>query len=441
MGHKERKLVAAHHAWLAYFAFLLVTSWATCGSSVTLLLCVHSNPAYHAMPTTDNRQLTTKTYIYCDYAAGAPCRPEAIEAFGRYSTEQYANPGAHHPMAYVAKRHLYELHERAARVLGADPREIIFTSGGTESDALALRGTLEAASEGRNELVVSGIEHHAVLLEAQRLEAEGVVVHYTPVTREGVVDLDALRGQVNERTALVSVMYANNETGVIQPVQEVARIARAAGAKFHCDAVQAFGKLPVNPREIGADLLSLAGAKFGGPKGAGLLYNEMTNRIAPVIVGGPQEWGYRAGTEPMSGIAAMVVAMELAEAERERVWPPVARVRDRLEELLMAELGDDVRVNGQGAPRLPNVSNISFLHIEGQALAIELGEQGYCVGLGSACAPGETDPSHVLAAMGVSWEDAIGCIRVSFGPDITMEQGERLAALCVADYRRLRKLG
>jgi cysteine desulfurase len=390
---------------------------------------------------TPESAVTTKDYIYCDHAAGGPCRAEALAAYTEYSAAHFANPGAHHPTAYIAKKHLVELHERAARVLGVDPREIIFTSGGTESDALAVHGVMRNAAPGRNELVVSGIEHHAVLLEAQRLEQQGLTVHYAPVTRDGVIDLDALKHMVTPKTALVSVMYANNETGVIQPVREVAEIAHAAGAKFHCDAVQAFGKLEVKPREIGADLLSLASAKFGGTKGTGLLYNEMTNRISPMMVGGPQEWGFRPGTEDLPGMAGMVAAMELADAERGKVWQPVERVRDKLEAELESKLGKHVRINGKGAPRLPNISNISFLDIEGQAMAIELGEQGYCVGLGSACAPGETDPSHVLAAMGVSWEDAIGCIRVSFGPDITPEQGKRLAALCTANYERLRELG
>ncbi len=385
--------------------------------------------------------MTFKEYVYCDYAAGAPCRREALDAFATYATRHYANPGAHHPMAYIAKKHLWELHERMGRVIGADPREVVFTSGGTESDVLALRGIMESAEPPRNELVVSAIEHHAVLLEAQRLEQRGATVSYAPVTPRGVIDLDALRLMVNERTALISVMYANNETGVIQPVAEVAGIAHAAGAKFHCDAVQAFGKVPLNPKEFGADMMTIAGAKFGAPKGTGLLYNEMTNRIAPVIVGGPQEWGYRAGTEDMSGMAGLAAAMEAADAEREQAWPRVAELRDRLEETLLEALADHIRVNGRGAPRLPNVSNISFLHIEGQAMAIELGEQGYCVGLGSACAPGETDPSHVLAAMGLSWEDAIGCIRISFSPDITQEQVDRLANLCIANYRNLRGLG
>ncbi len=385
--------------------------------------------------------MSTKSYIYCDYAAGTPCRPEALAAFAEFATGHYANPGAHHPLAYIAKKHLYDLHDRMGRAIGADPREIVFTSGGTESDVLALRGMLAAAKAPRNELVISAIEHHAVLLEAQRLERAGARVHYAPVSADGVIELDALRRVVSERTALVSVMYANNETGVLQPVHEVAKIAHAAGAKYHCDAVQAFWKLPVNPKEIGADLLTLAGAKFGGPKGTGILYNEMTNRLAPVIIGGPQEWGYRAGTENLSGMAALAVAMELADAERERAWPRVEALRNRLEEMLSKALGDNVRINGAGAPRLPNISNISFLHIEGQAMAIQLGEAGYCVGLGSACAPGETDPSHVLAAMGLTWEDAIGCIRFSFGPDITDEQVNGLADLCVANYKHLRGLG
>lgn len=385
--------------------------------------------------------MTARDYTYCDYAAGAPCRPEALAAFAEFATQQYANPGAHHPQAYVAKKHLWELHQRMGRVLGADPREIIFTSGGTESDVLALRGVMQNAKAPRNELVISAIEHHAVLLEAQRMERAGARVQYVPVMPDGVIDLTALRKLVSGRTALVSVMYANNETGVIQPVREVAEIAHAAGAKYHCDAVQAFWKLHVKPREIGADLLTLAGAKFGAPKGTGLLYNEMTNRLTPVIVGGPQEWGYRAGTEDLCGMAAMATAMELAESERERVWPRVAGLRNGLEDALVKGLGENVRINGCDAMRLPNISNISFLHIEGQAMAIELGEQGFSVGLGSACAPGETDPSHVLAAMGLSWEDAIGCIRVSFGPDIAAAQVEQLAALCISNYKRLRGLG
>ncbi|MBK8206218.1 MAG: cysteine desulfurase [Planctomycetes bacterium] len=385
--------------------------------------------------------MSTKQYTYCDYAAGAPCRPEALAAFAEFATQHYSNPGAHHPLAYMAKKHLYELHERMGRAIGADPREIVFTSGGTESDILAVRGMLAEAKAPRNELVISAIEHHAVLLEAQRLERAGTRVHYAPVSASGVVDLEALRRMVSERTALVSVMYANNETGVLQPVHEVAKIAHAAGAKYHCDAVQAFWKLPVNPKEIGADLLTLAGAKFGGPKGTGILYNEMTNRLAPVIIGGPQEWGYRAGTEDLSGMAALAVAMELANAEQGRVWTHVEGLRNRLEETLAKALGEHIRINGAGAARLPNISNISFLHIEGQAMAIQLGEAGFCVGLGSACAPGETDPSHVLAAMGSSWEDAIGCIRVSFGPDITEQQVDRLAQLCIGNYKHLRGLG
>lgn len=385
--------------------------------------------------------MSVKEYVYCDFAAGAPCRAEVLEVFNEYALRQYSNPGAHHPLAYIAKKHLWELHERMGRVIGADPREIIFTSGGTESDVLALRGVMDSAEAPRNELVISAIEHHAVLLEAQRMEKAGTKVHYVPVDADGVIDLDALRNSVGERTTLVSVMYANNETGVIQPVKEVGEIAHAAGAKFHCDAVQAFWKVFLDPKDFGADLMSLAGAKFGGPKGTGLLYNEMTNRISPVIVGGPQEWGYRAGTEDLSGMAALAKAMEIAQAERETVWPRVAGIRDAMEKRIVAGLGEQARINGGNAPRLPNISNISFLEIEGQALAIELGEQGYCVGLGSACAPGETDPSHVLAAMGLSWEDAIGCIRISFGPDITEAQANRLADLCVANYKALKGLG
>ncbi|MHC4840223.1 MAG: cysteine desulfurase family protein [Planctomycetota bacterium] len=375
---------------------------------------------------------------YADYAAGAPIREEALEVYSKFAREQFANASAHHPMAYAAKLELERCHQRAAKVLGVDAREVVFTSGGTEADVLALHGVMTASE--RTELVVSAIEHHAVLHEADRWQGAGKTVHSAPVNSDGVIDLEALRGLVGEKTALVSVMFANNETGVIQPVKQVADIAHAAGAMFHTDAVQALGKMDVKPNEIGADLLSLASAKFAGPKGVGLLFNRMTNRIAPLIVGGAQEWNLRAGTENTSGIAAMVTAMELADAEQS-CWTEVARLRDLLEERLVAGLGESVVLHGKGASRLPNISSVSFKNIEGQALGIELGEQGFSVGLGSACAPGETDPSHVLAAMGVNWEDAQGVVRFSFGPDITEAEIVKLADLCVANYKALCGLG
>ena len=383
--------------------------------------------------------------IYLDHNATTPLDPAVLEAMLPYLREHHGNPSSVHAAGQAARRGIDRARRQVAELVGASESEVTFTSGGSEADNLALAGVMQAAvgasEPARRELIVSRIEHPAVLEHAAALEARGFVVRRLEVTAAGLVDPEALRALVCEQTALVSVMYANNETGVIQPVKEVGEIAHAAGAKFHCDAVQAFWKLALKPKEIGADLMSLAGAKFGGPKGTGLLYNEMTNRISPVIVGGPQEWGYRAGTEDMSGMAALATAMELSEAEREKIWPRVEKIRDAMEERIIDGLGAQVRINGKGAPRLPNISNISFLEIEGQALAIELGEQGYCVGLGSACAPGETDPSHVLAAMGLSWEDAIGCIRVSFGPDITAEQANRLADLCVANYKHLKGIG
>ncbi|MCC6572640.1 MAG: cysteine desulfurase [Planctomycetes bacterium] len=382
-----------------------------------------------------------KSYIYCDWAAGGPPRVEVFDAVRKYATEHFANPGAHHPLAYIARRQLMELHERAAKIFACDPREIIFTSGGTESDILALRGVMALRAGGRDELVVSMIEHHAVLLCAEQMQAEGFKVRFAPVTADGVVDLAALKLLVNERTSLVSVMYANNETGVVQPVAEIARLAHDAGARYHCDAVQAMGKVDLKPRDFGADLMSLAGAKFGGPKGTGLLFNRMTGRLAPLMVGGPQEWGYRAGTEDTPGQAGITTALELAEAERANVWPRVQKIRDAMEAKLTRALGADIRINGRKAPRLPNISNISFLGIEGQALGIELGEAGFCVGLGSACAPGETDPSHVLRAMGLSFEDAQGCIRISFGADIKEADADRLADECIKHYGRLKVLG
>ncbi|MCF6228750.1 MAG: cysteine desulfurase [Planctomycetes bacterium] len=375
---------------------------------------------------------------YCDYAAGAPMRDEAIEIYTTVAREQFANASAHHPMAYAARLELDKYHAKAAKVLGADAREIIFTSGGTEADLLAIHGVMSLSD--RDEIVVSAIEHHAVLHEAERWQARGKKLHIAPVTADGVIDLEALKALVNENTALVSVMLANNETGVIQPVKKVAEIAHVVGAIYHCDAVQAIGKMDVPPHEIGADLLTLASAKFAGPKGVGLLFNRMTNRITPLMVGGAQEWNLRAGTENTSGIAAMVKALELANSEQDR-WVEVEKVRNLLESHLEKGLGDDVIIHGSNVARLPNISRVSFKNIEGQALGIELGEQGFSVGLGSACAPGETDPSHVLAAMGVNWEDAQGVVRFSFGPEITEGEIVRLAELCVANYKALRGLG
>jgi len=374
--------------------------------------------------------------IYLDHNAITPMRPESIAAV-RGALEVYGNPSSIHAAGRAARDLLDLARERVARALGARPAELVFTAGATESAALAIRGALAAAPPGREGLVVTAVEHPCVHDLAKLLHAGGTPVHVVPVDREGRLDLEALRAAVSERTALVCAMLANNETGVLFPVGEVAAAARQHGALFFCDAVQAVGKLPLDVRTLGPDLLALSAQKLGGPRGAGALWLRDGVRLAP-LSGGHQERGRRAGTENLPGIAGLGAALEAASARREEEMARVAALRDRLQAGLLAAL-PGARVNGGGAPRLPTTLSITFPGADGEALLMALDLEGVCASAGAACTSGSTKPSHVLSAMGLTVDEARATLRLSLGWCSAPEDVDRALALLPALVKRVRE--
>ena len=360
--------------------------------------------------------------IYLDHNAITPMRPEAVAAV-EAALRVHGNPSSIHAAGRAARDLLDAARARAAAALSARPSEIVFTAGATEAAALALRGALAAAPPDRRELVVTAVEHPCVRDLAALLARGGVPVRTIPVDRRGLPDLDAARAAVSERTALVCAMLANNETGVLSPAGELAAIARNAGALTFCDAVQAVGKVPVDVRTLGADLLALSGQKLGGPRGAGALWVRDGTPLQPVL-GGHQERGRRAGTENLPGIAGLGAALEAAAARREEEMARVGRLRDRLEAGLLASVPGAL-VNGAGAPRLPTTASITFPGADGEALLMAADLEGLCASAGAACTSGSTKPSHVLSAMGLDPAEARGTLRLSLGWCSTADEVER----------------
>lgn len=352
--------------------------------------------------------------VYLDHSATTPVRAEVLEAMLPYFSEVAGNPSSLHRVGQQAKRALNEARESVARAIGAETDEVFFTSGGTESDNQALVGVAEALRERGRHIITSTVEHHAVLHAANWLETRGFEVTYLPVDGHGVVDLSALRAALRPDTTLVSLMLANNEVGTIQPVREAAKLAHEHGALFHTDAVQAAGKIPLDVDELGVDLLSLTAHKFHGPKGAGVLYVRRGTPLMPLLRGGQQESSVRPGTHNTPGIVGLAVALDLATREMESEAARLARLRDRLETGIKGSIAD-VQVNGHPEARLPNILNVSFAGVEGEALLMALDMKGIAVSTGSACAAGSTDPSHVLQAMGVEPRLVEGSLRFSFG--------------------------
>jgi cysteine desulfurase len=349
---------------------------------------------------------------YLDHNAVTPARPEALEAAER-ALRAFGNPSSVHAAGREAREILDRARAQAAGALGVAPRDLVFTSGATESAALAIRGALAAAPEGRTGLVVTAVEHPCVLDLARELSRSGTPVQVVSVDGDGVVDLEALAAAVTPETALVACMLANNETGVLQPVHEAAALARAAGAVFLCDAVQAAGKVPVDVPALGADLVALTGQKFGGVRGAGALWIAPGVRLAPLL-GGHQERGRRAGTENLPGIAAFGAGLAAAVAALPSDGARVRALRDRLERGLLAAV-PGARVNGGGAPRLPGTLSVTFPGADGEALLVALDLEGLCASAGAACTSGSTTPSHVLSAMGLGPAEARATLRLSLG--------------------------
>jgi cysteine desulfurase len=357
--------------------------------------------------------------FYFDNNATSRVAPEVAKEMEPFFNELYGNPSSMHFFGGGNQKYLDLARQRVAALLGAEPSEIIFTSCGTESDSTALWSAVRSFPDKKH-LITTKVEHPAVLNVCKHLETQGYRVTYLPVDGTGQINLEDLKAALTTETAIVSIMWANNETGVIYPVEEAARISHAKGALFHTDAVQAAGKLPIDLKDTKIDMLSLSGHKLHAPKGIGVLYVRKGSRFAPFLMGGHQEHGRRAGTENVPYIAGLGKAAELAAANLGKENTYVKDLRDRLETGLLAIKNS--RVNGGGADRLPNTVNISFEYIEGESILLMISEKGICASSGSACTSGSLEPSHVLTAMAVPQTYAHGSVRFSLSVYNTREE-------------------
>ena len=378
--------------------------------------------------------------VYLDHSATTPVDREVADLMMVYFTEKYGNPSSIHSFGREARHALEEARSQVAGLLGAKPEEITFTSGGTEADNLAILGLAEARQEKGRHLIVSAIEHHAVLDTVKYLEKAGFALTVLPVNSAGIVELDELRKSLRPDTILVSVMHANNEVGSIQPVAEIGRIVREHGAAFHIDAVQTLGKIPVNVEELKADLLTISAHKIYGPKGVGALYVRKGVRISPLMHGGGQEKKRRSGTENTPAIIGFGKACELAVQRMTEEAERVKKLRDTLLTGIVESI-KYVKVNGpQGDLRLPNNVNVSIEFVEGESLLLSLDMLGIAASSGSACTSGSLDPSHVLLAMGLPHEIAHGSLRFTLGRQNTEEDVAYVLEHLPKIVERLRKI-
>jgi len=377
--------------------------------------------------------------IYLDYNATTPVDPAVLDAMLPYFAESFGNASSIHSPGQRARGAVDASRASVAALMGAKPSEIVFTSGGTESDNLALFGVVAASQEPRKHIVTTAIEHHAVLNAAQALEKLGIAVTYVPVGREGVVDPEDIRRALKPETILISVMHANNELGTIQPIEEIGRIAAAAKVIFHCDAVQTAGKIPLDVNRLGVDLLTISAHKFYGPKGAGAIYVRSGTPLEPQFHGGHHERDRRPGTENVPGIVGLGKAAELARKNMMTDCARITTLRNRLEDALLATCAE-ARVNGNRAQRVSNTSNISFHAAGGEALVIALDLQGIACSTGAACSSGAVGPSHVLMAIGLSPDEARSSLRFSLGRNTTPEEIDQAIALIPQAVERLRAL-
>jgi cysteine desulfurase len=375
--------------------------------------------------------------IYLDHNATTPVDPRVLEAMLPILREGFGNPSSLHWFGQRARGALEEARGEVAALIGASPTEIVFTGSGTEADNLALRGVALASREPRRKILYSAVEHHAVVNTAKALGEEGWPVEAVRVGEDGLVDLEDLGARLDERTALVAVMLANNETGLVQPLPEVVRRARARGALVFCDGVQGAGKVPIDVRALDVDLLALSAHKIYGPKGVGALFVKRGTRLTAWARGGSQERNRRAGTENVAGVVGFGRAAAIAAAELTESAARIARLRDDLERRLLALPG--ARRNGEG-PRVPNTTNISFEGVEAESLLMALDLMGVAVSTGAACAAGAVEPSHVLRAMGLRPERVQGSLRFSLGRATTAEEVGRAAEAVATAVERQRRL-
>jgi len=374
--------------------------------------------------------------VYLDNNATTPVLPEVFETMQAYFGERFGNASSIHHHGQETRAAVERARESVAALLGGRASEIVFTSGGTEGDNLAIFGLTRPGQH----VISSTVEHHAVLNSCRHLEASGCEVTYVPVNGQGQVDPDDVCRALRPNTGLITIMMANNETGVLQPVEEISRIAAEADVYFHTDAVQAAGKVAINVKRIECDLLSISGHKMNAPQGVGALYVRKGTTLRPMLFGGSHERSRRAGTENVPGIVALGKAAELArDAFSRGDLEQMSRMRDRLEQTILSQV-ESTSVNGQGAPRVPNTSSIYFECIEGEALVIALDLKGVAVSTGAACSSGAIEPSHVLTAMGMRPERARGSLRFSLGKQNTPEDVEFALSLISPTVARLREL-
>jgi cysteine desulfurase len=377
--------------------------------------------------------------IYLDYNATAPLDGRVLDKMLPYLTEIYSNPSSIYRFAQKAKSAVEDARTNVAGLLSAMPEEIIFTSGGTESNNTAIKGVgFYHKNRGRH-IITSKIEHHAVLNPCKFLEKQGFEVTYLDVDEYGIVNLKQLKESIRKDTILVSIMYANNEVGTIQPIKDIAEICKENKVYFHTDAVQAVGKFPVNVKELGVDFLSLSSHKLSGPKGVGALYVRKGVGFAPLLEGGHHERNKRAGTENVPGIVGLGEAARIAEEEMGKDERKIRALRDKLE-LGIKERIPEVKVNGHPVYRLYNTLNVCIKYIEGESILINLDFEGICASSGSACTSGSLDPSHVLLAMGISPEIAHGSLRFSLGKENTEEEIDRVLEVLPPIVEKLREM-
>ena len=378
--------------------------------------------------------------IYFDHNATTPVDPGVAEVMVRVLRDEFGNASSVHHFGQRAKAVLDEARSAVAALIGAEPSEVVFTSGGTEADNFAIRGVAEALeATGRRHLIASSIEHEAVLNTFKALAKRGWQTTLLPVDSSGIVKPEALEAAITDRTALVSVMHANNEVGTIQPIAELARIAHARGALLHTDAVQSAAKIPIDTRALGVDLLSMSAHKFYGPKGAGALFIKRGARVAPILTGGKHERNRRAGTENVPAIAGFGAAAALAARKMEAEGARLRAMRDRLEEQVLATV-PGTAVNGAREPRVPNTTNLSVDGVEAESLLIALDLDGIAVSTGSACSSGTLEPSHVLRAMGLPTHRTQNSIRVSLGAGNTDAEVDEFLARLPQVVTKLRSL-
>jgi cysteine desulfurase len=387
----------------------------------------------------DGTSMNGRRLVYLDHAATTPTAPEVVEAMLPYYTDRFGNPSSIYGLARESKAAVDRGREQVARAIRASPEEVYVTSGGTEADNWAIKGAAYANRKRGDHIVTSAIEHHAVLHTCQYLESQGFRVTYLPVDEFGRVDAGALEDALTDATILVSIMAANNEIGTLEPIAECARVCRERGVRFHTDAVQAIGSVPVDVEAMGVDMLSLSAHKFYGPKGVGALYIRTGVRLDNLFHGGGQERRRRAGTENLPGIVGMGAAIERAVERREEYARRLTGLRDRLYRGIVERI-EHVRLNGHPTERLPGNLNCSFEFIEGESMLLLLDHAGICASSGSACTSGSLDPSHVLLAIGLAHETAHGSLRLTLGESNTEDDVEYVLETLPPIVERLRTM-